>query len=372
MPLPNHAAISSNTTEDACRIIIIDDSLLIRRVIARIFENDPAFKVVATAGNGQKAISALEKNPADVVLLDIDMPVMDGLTALPQLKAIDPAVQIIMVSTLTQRGADVSLRALSLGATDYIPKPSSAQIFNTVTDFSRELTEKSRTLGFVARRQGVRRAARPVQAEQPANKITLRPNPLSRPDIIAIGCSTGGPQALFETVKEMGGALPQPVVITQHMPPSFTAVLAKHITHQCQVACTEAQDGEVLNAGHYYIAPGDYHLTFARGAAGTLIKLNQDPPENYCRPSVDLMLRSLAEIYGRRALAVILTGMGQDGLKGCETVVNAGGAVIAQDKATSVVWGMPGVVATAGLCSSVLPLNEIGKTIRNLANMGPA
>jgi two-component system, chemotaxis family, protein-glutamate methylesterase/glutaminase len=194
--------------------------------------------------------------------------------------------------------------------------------------------------------------------------IVLRRQPITRPDVIAIGSSTGGPQALFKVIKDMGAWLPQPVVITQHMPPSFTAILADHIERQCQVKCTEAKDGDVLEPRHYYIAPGDFHMLInVRGGAPT-ISLVKDPPENFCRPAVDPMLRSLVGVYGKRILVVILTGMGQDGTKGSEVVVTAGGAVVAQDEASSVVWGMPGAVAKTGLCSAVLPLDDIGNYVR--------
>jgi two-component system chemotaxis response regulator CheB len=371
------AAIASS--EPVCRVMVVDDSLVIRRAIARIFEQAAGFKVVATASNGHMAISALEREPADVVVLDIEMPVMDGLTAIPLLKAVDPAVQIIMASTLTHRNAEISLRALALGATDYVSKPSTEKELNADT-FNRELLEKARALGAIARSRGVRRAvmpSAPVEEAKPApalpkphKAIALRRDPIMQPQIIAIGTSTGGPQALFEVIKKMGSGLPQPVVVTQHMPPSFTAVLAEHIARQCSVPCTEAVDNEPLKPGHYYIAPGDFHMLIARHPQGGVVNLVKTPAENYCRPAVDPMLRSLVETYGKRVMVVMLTGMGYDGCKGSEVVVNAGGAIIAQDEATSVVWGMPGAVAMAGLCSAVLPLGEIGTAVRRLALKG--
>lgn len=390
---------------DIYRVMIVDDSAVIRGAIVRALEDDPTLKVVASVANGDLAIRALQRDPADVIVLDIEMPVMDGLTALPQLKAIDGAVQIIMASTLTQRNAEISLHAMSLGATDYIPKPTSNSEVVGASDFKRELLEKIKVLGALARRSGVRMAAsaapayapppatappsplnrfarppvaapaaKPAVASAPvakslhANKdVVLRKDAVARPDVIAIGSSTGGPQALFRVIKDMGADLPQPIVITQHMPPAFTAILAEHISRQCGVICTEAKDGDVLQPKHYYIAPGDNHMLITGKDSAPIIRLNKDAQENFCRPAVDPMLRSLVGVYGKRILTVILTGMGQDGMKGSELVVKAGGSVVAQDEASSVVWGMPGAVATAGLCSAVMPVNEIGAFVRQAA-----
>lgn len=355
------------------RVLVVDDSAVIRGLISRTVEAQSDLKVVATASNGEIAVAALKKTPVDVVILDIEMPVMDGLTAIPLLKAIDPAVQIIMASTLTHKNAEISLKAMSLGATDYIPKPSTDQLASVNAEsFNVELVEKVRALGGVARRKGVRlnADAAVVVKELPKvekKKIVLRPMPAFKPDVIAIGSSTGGPQALNEVIAAMGKDLPVPVVITQHMPASFTKILAEHITRQCNVECKEGDDADVLKPGCYYLAPGDFHMQFIKKPNGIGVKLNKNPPENFCRPSVDPMLRSLVEVFGKKVLTVILTGMGQDGWRGGEMVVNAGGAVVAQDEATSIVWGMPGAVANAGLCSSVLPLNEIGKAVRQIA-----
>jgi two-component system chemotaxis response regulator CheB len=353
------------------RILVVDDSAVIRGLIARACESNPSIKVIATAGNGDLAVKAFQGTPVDVIILDIEMPVMDGLAAIPLLKAVDPAVQIIMASTLTQKNAEISMKAMALGATDYIPKPTSSGEMSVSADFSRELIEKILTLGALARRKGVRR---PVGGTKPAatpslpKKVTLRTTPVVKPDVIAIGSSTGGPQALFEVIKTMSSGLTQPVVITQHMPPNFTTILAEHIARQCKVPCAEAKDGELLKPGHYYVAPGDFHMLINKKSEGAAVKLAKDPPENFCRPAVDPMLRSLVEVFGKRVLTVILTGMGSDGCKGSEVVVNAGGSVIAQDELSSVVWGMPGAVAVAGLCTAVLPLQEIGSIVRQYAS----
>ncbi len=370
--MPETSSSLGDTPRASCiRVIVVDDSLVIRGFIARSLEADPAFKIVGTASNGARAIQLLSSVPADVIILDIEMPVMDGLTAIPQLKEIDPGVQIIMASTLTQKNADISLKALSLGATDYLPKPSAREMA-VPNEFHRDLREKVRALGAIALKKGVRPSReRPsiefVPRVQEKKPVVLRPMPTAKPDIIAIGSSTGGPQALFEVIRSMGAGLPQPIVITQHMPASFTKILADHISKQCGVEAWEAKEGEVLKGGIYYVAPGDYHMLIAKKSEGAVVHQVQDPPENYCRPAVDPMLRSLVGSFGGRILVVILTGMGQDGMKGAEVVVRAGGAVIAQDEATSVVWGMPGAVATAGLCSAVVPVNEIGAMVRKIA-----
>lgn len=370
------------SADDPVRIMVVDDSAVIRGLVSRALESDPELRVVASVGDGQMAINALQRQSIDVIVLDIEMPVMDGLQALPKLIAVDPAVKVIMASTLTARGADISIRALQAGAADYVPKPSSTRELSGADTFKRELTSKVKALGAAARRAGSRnrlgdRGRPPVPAAGvlptrirplPA-AIVLRDMPLqARPDIIAIGSSTGGPQALFEVLSHFRGGVSQPILITQHMPATFTTILAEHITRQCGCTCAEGKDGEPVVGGRAYLAPGDYHMTLATRNGTTVIALNKDPPENFCRPSVDPMVRSIVKIYGRRILAAILTGMGQDGLRGCEQVAAAGGIVIAQDEASSVVWGMPGAVATAGICNAVLPLSEVGPTLRKIAS----
>ncbi len=356
-------------TDDPYRVLVVDDSAIIRGLLARALEADPAIKVVETVSNGQLAVAAAKRHSPDVIVLDIDMPVMDGITALPLLIAADPGVKVIMASTLTLRNADISFRALALGAADYIPKPSSAGDISGGFDFKRELVAKVKGLGAAARAgrgpalapASARRA--PVPPSAPGlyrgAQVTLRTARPSIPAVVAIGSSTGGPQALFELLPALAADLRQPILITQHMPPTFTTILAEHIQKLSGRPCGEAVDGEPLVGGKIYVAPGNYHMTVEAAGAQNVIRLNQSEPENYCRPAVDPMLRSLAGIFGCNVLAVILTGMGHDGLKGGETVVAAGGTVIAQDEKTSIVWGMPGAVATAGLCTAVLPIGEI-------------
>ena len=358
--------------------MVVDDSAVIRGLLTRALEGDHEISVVASVGDGQMAINSLKRNSIDVIVLDIEMPVMDGLTAIPQLIAVAPQVKIIMASTLTLRGADISLRCLAAGAADYIPKPTSTREIGGAADFKQQLVSKVKALGAAARSAGsrsrgeIRPLTRPVASlfrPKEPGPVTLRAMPATpaKPSIIAIGSSTGGPQALFEVLSHMKD-VPQPILITQHMPPTFTTILAEHISRQCGLDAREAKDGEAILGGRCYIAPGDHHMLVEQRGATSIVKLTKDPPENFCRPAVDPMMRSIVKVYGRNVLACILTGMGQDGLRGCTEVVNAGGLLIAQDEASSVVWGMPGAVANAGLCHSVLSLKDIGPNIRKHAS----
>ena len=341
--------------------MICDDSAVIRGAIARMLEGEPDVRVVARAANGQMALDELKRTPVDVLVLDIEMPVMDGMTALPLLLRADPGLKVIMASTLTTRGADIALRALRLGAADYVPKPTAVQ--GDVT-FRRELVEKVRGLARLRRRL--------IQPSRETTSLRLRSAAIMSPRLLAIGSSTGGPQALFTLIQGLGKTLHVPVVLTQHMPPTFTAILAEHISKLGGLPCAEAKDGEAIQAGHIYLAPGDRHLLVDAGRSGLHARLTQDPPENFCRPSVDPMLRSAANACDGRVLVTMLTGMGQDGLAGTRRVIDAGGSAIAQDEATSVVWGMPGAVAQAGLCHAVLPLPRIAPKLLDMLRMARA
>lgn len=355
--------------------MVVDDSAVIRGLLTKALETDPEIKVIATVGNGQAAVDAVKRHDIDVVVLDIEMPVMDGLTALPKLLEAKPGVQVIMASTLTLKGASVSMKALSLGAADYLPKPTTTTGISTADDFKRGLVEKAKSWGLVARKK---RGLPPGTAAAPGRDapaapkklypgaVTLRPAPLvpSKVECLAIGSSTGGPQALFNVFRALGRVDRMPVFVTQHMPATFTTILAEHLAQASGMPAAEAKDGETAVPGRIYVAPGDFHMTVESQGGSMVVKLNKNPPENFCRPAVDPMLRSIAKAYGNRTLFVMLTGMGQDGLKGARELVNVGSTVIAQDEASSVVWGMPGAVATAGICTAVLPLNEIGAYVK--------
>lgn len=358
--------------ENPIRVMVVDDSAVIRGLISKMLETDSEVEVVVTFSNGLLAVKNLSKYDIDVIVLDIEMPVMDGLTALPKLLEKDPEVKIVMASTLTARNADVSIRALKAGAADYVSKPSSTRELTGADDFRRELVTRVKSLGEARRRRRKRKLIQRIApAAIPASTavIPLRKPSLHRPKILAIGSSTGGPQALFSFFDALKPSIIKlPVVVTQHMPATFTTILADHITRQTSWECHEGKDGEIITGeGKIYLAPGGYHMLVEKLGDDHIIRLNKGPQENYCRPAVDPMLRSLVKSYGSRVLTVIFTGMGADGLKGSGLVVEAGGAVIAQDEATSVVWGMPGAVSTAGLCCAVLPISEMAKYISKLA-----
>ena len=345
------------------RVMVVDDSAVVRGFIVRILQSDPAIELVATCSNGQSAVHQVARAQPDVVILDIEMPVMDGLTALPKLLAADPDTRVIMASTLTQKNAEVSLEAMALGAADYIPKPVASQL-NGNDNFQRDLLAKIAALG---RRRLMRTqiAAPNIIARKPPT-FSLRSVPAREPRIVTIGSSTGGPQALLTLLKGLSPDCAGPVVIAQHMPATFTTVLAQHIERAAGRPCREAVHGEAIVPGRIYLAPGDFHFELAREGTGLKAQLNKTPPQNFCRPSVNPLFSSVARLFGAQTVAIMLTGMGSDGLDGTREIAAAGGAVIAQDEASSVVWGMPGAIANAGLCSAVLPLTSIAPHLISL------
>ncbi|MHA1537536.1 MAG: protein-glutamate methylesterase/protein-glutamine glutaminase [Alphaproteobacteria bacterium] len=349
------------------QVMVVDDSVVVRGLIVRALETDPGIEIVESVGNGQIAVDRLAKRPVDVVVLDIEMPVMDGLTALPKLLAIDRKLKVLMASTLTSRNAEISMKALQLGAADYIPKPTAVRDISGGDDFKRDLVNKVLSLGR-ARLAREKRLAKPANAAPKAaslisGPVTLRRRGILPPEILAIGSSTGGPPALLSLFTALKGKIALPVLLTQHMPATFTRILAEHIEKSSGWPACEAKDGMAVEPGRVYVAPGDYHMCVTQAAGSKVLRLNQDSPESFCRPAVDVMLRSVAEVYGGKSLVVILTGMGHDGLDGSRPIVEAGGTIISQDEDTSVVWGMPGAVAKDGLCSAVLPLKGLAGEI---------
>ncbi len=334
--------------QHAARVMICDDSVVVRGAIARILRGEPGIEVVARVANGQAALDALRVQDVDVVVLDVEMPVMDGMTALPLLLSASPGLAVIMASMLTTRGADISLRALRLGAADTLSKPS-AEDFASDHRFGAELVAK--VLGLTRLRRG--------RTAPAAAAPGLRTPPAQPPRLLAIGSSTGGPNALFTLVQALRPDLRVPVVITQHMPAAFTPILAQHIDRLGVLPCAEAQHGEPILPGRIFLAPGARHLLVQKRGTQLVVQLSDAPPEQFCRPAVDPMLRSASTALGGRVLVAMLTGMGQDGLAGARQVIQDGGGVVAQDEATSVVWGMPGAVAKAGLACAVLPLPQI-------------
>ena len=359
------------------RVMLVDDAVVVRGLFARWVEAEPDLEVVATLRTGRDAVNQLERVDPDVVVLDVDMPELGGIAALPLLLEKKRDLVVIMASTLTRRNAEISLRALALGAADYIPKPGSNREVSASTAFRRDLIEKIRQLGLRTKRlrHGIKaRVSRPhksapsiVPAAEEITPLRLRQMPLTPPRVLVIGASTGGPQALNRLVVQIDTVIQRaPVLITQHMPPTFTAVLAEHLARVSKFPVQEASDGEEVNAGAIYLAPGGKHLKVERRDDMAVIAIDDGPMVNFCKPAVDPLFASAAQVWGSKVLALVLTGMGSDGLAGAKEIVAAGGHVIAQDEETSVVWGMPGQVTNAGLCSAVLPLPEIGGRITRL------
>jgi two-component system chemotaxis response regulator CheB len=352
------------------RVMLCDDSAVARGAMGRLLSADPELKLVAQARNGQEALDLLAAMPvaerAQVVLLDLEMPVMDGMTALPRILKANPGIAVIVASALSQRGAAATMQALAAGAVDYIPKPSAAAGGISDPRFRDDLLAKVK--GW-ARMRGRGRAvpAAPVAPPRPAAPLRLV---AGRPRIVALGSSTGGPQALAQLVAKLDRPLAVPIVAVQHMPAGFTSMLAEHLGRQGKLRCSEAKDGEPLLPGRFYLAPGDRHLLVKEGPNGFAAQLSDAPPENFCRPAVDPMLRSVAALCGGRAVVAILTGMGSDGLAGCRELAKAGAMVLAQDEASSVVWGMPGAVAKAGIASAVVPVDDIAARILAAAAEG--
>ncbi|WP_148204594.1 protein-glutamate methylesterase/protein-glutamine glutaminase [Acidothermus cellulolyticus] len=346
-------------------VLIVDDSVVIRRMLAAVLDEDPELEVVGTAANGRIALDKLPQLRPDAVVLDVEMPVLDGLATLRELRRTHPRLPVIMFSTVTERGAQATLDALAAGASDYVTKPSKvSSVAASIARVRDDLIPKIKAL--VAARRG---EARPTSAD-----VRLAPAPPAAPGMVealAIGCSTGGPDALASVVAHLPADLGVPVFVVQHMPPLFTKLFAERLDRNCPMQVREAVDGEPAVAGRIYVAPGDTHLVVRRRAGQVVVHLTKEPPENYCRPSVDVLFRSVASVYGARALACVLTGMGRDGLKGAERIHAAGGQIIVQDEATSVVWGMPGAIAAAGLASAVLPLPQIADALRRAIGRRP-
>jgi two-component system chemotaxis response regulator CheB len=385
VPVPSAAA---RPAQDDIRVMVVDDAVVVRGLVSRWVSEAPGLKLVAALRNGREALDRLDQTRPDVVVLDVDMPQLDGISTLPRLLERRRDLVVIMASALTRHHAEVTLKALALGAADYIPKPEAGGGVITSASFQRELIEKIRALGSRRRRHGpppspaqrriapapLRLAAAqrlgrsrlaPAEAEQ--GRFRLRPFAKISPRVLLIGASTGGPQALTRLVGSLGALVETaPVLIAQHMPATFTTILAEHLSRTSARPVREAVDGEPVLAGTFYLAPGGKHLQVARRNGSAVIALDDGPPVHFCKPAVDPLFSSAAEVWGARILAVILTGMGTDGTAGASAVAASGGSVIAQDEATSVIWGMPGSAIEAGLCSAVLPLERIAPAVIRL------
>jgi len=360
-----HALSPENRLGRKIKVLIVDDSVVIRRVITEALGNDPSLEVVGFAPNGLLALQKAAETKPDVITLDIEMPEMDGLTTVRRLRAIGSKAYVIMCSTLTSRGASATLDALMLGANDYVTKPSNTGPM----DSGRQMLQ-TELIPKIKQFFDVKRPALPRPASVPASGAAPRtgavagalavPAPLmGPPKILAIGVSTGGPTALMEILPQFPASFPLPVVIVQHMPPVFTKQLAERLGAQSQLEVVEAVQGMELKPGRVILAPGDYHVRLRRGPKEVSVVLDQGPRENSCRPAVDVLFRSVSEVYSGGVIGVILTGMGQDGLIGVETLKSKGAYIIAQDRATSVVWGMPGAVVDAGLANAVVGLGAV-------------
>ncbi len=375
----SRAPLLKTKVSTKCHVMLVDDSLVVRGILRKILMSDPDIEIVAGVGNGKLAVEELDKTDIDAVILDIEMPVMDGITALPLMLKKKPDLVVLVASTLSLKNADISMKCLTLGAKDYIPKPTTQTFANDEGAFKRELIGKLKyiTQSIRERKQEAKRptpasvqskGAADSTSEAPESEFNLRPLPRIRPEALVFGCSTGGPQALAEVLKSIKGKFKQPIFVAQHMPPLFTKSLASHIERTSGILAKEGENGEVVQGGQIYIAPGDYHMEVVSRGGDKVIKLTKAPPENFCRPSVNPLLRSVATAYKGKALCTMLTGLGTDGSQGAKNFIDLGGAIIAQDKATSVVWGMPGAVTQAGFCSAILPLKSIQAALEKIAN----
>lgn len=359
-------------------VMLVDDSSVVRGLITRALEQDPEIKVLGNATDGKIAIDIAQRLKPDIILLDIEMPNMDGITAIPLLLQASPNTRIIMASKLTRKSASISMQALSLGAADYIAKPE----MEGLETFYRELREKIKALASGAKRTTKTEPAKPAsnkKSSAPAAGPVQKPiEPATAPKLqpaatintahaLTIASSTGGPQALITLFTAMKGKpLHIPIFITQHMPAVFTSVLAEHIATASGFPCSEGKDGEIAKPGHVYIAPGDFHMLVKREGKNAVIRINQDERVNFCRPAADPMFVSLSKIYGKHLVALVLTGMGRDGAEGAQVIADNGGVVLAQDEKTSIVYGMPKAAAERGVCRAILPLPEIaGYLLKN-------
>lgn len=331
----------------AIRVLIVDDSVVVRRWMTEFLASDPAIEVVGSAANASIALQRIAQSVPDIVLLDVEMPGMDGIEAVRQIRASWPKLPVVMCSALTERGAETTLRALEAGASDAIAKPSSSGLGGSA--FGAELIAKVKALG-----------ARPVIAPSRAAPVFSPVRGRAPVTALAIGCSTGGPNALSTLFSAFPSDLAVPIFVVQHMPPLFTKILADRLTANSKIKVVEAAGGEIAEPGHAYVAPGNFHMVAVREGTNVRLVLNQDPQENSCRPAVDVLFRSLARVYGNGVLATVLTGMGQDGARGAQDIHDAGGTIIVQDAATCVVPSMPRAVVDRGIAAGEYPIDRLG------------
>lgn len=356
------------------RVLVVDDSAVVRGILGRMVDAQEDMRVVTTATNGVDALDALRLQDVDIVLLDIEMPVMDGLAALPLIIQRHPRARVLVTSALSQQGASVTMRALALGAVDFVHKPSARDggVFGVETAAARIIAKVRAIANSNGDVQAIARPADTADFQSSDRARTSQPSGEFDPQIVAIAASTGGPNAVATVIAGLPRDFPLPVLVTQHMPPIFTTMFAQRLAREGSLPCQEAVDGEVLQGGRVYVAPGDRHLVVAgQGLLRTpVIRVTDDPPEHHCRPAADPMFRSAAHAFPDGVVAVVLTGMGEDGRRGCEVIAAAGGRVLVQDEASSVVWGMPGSVVGAGIPCSIVPLHSISAQITSLCCVG--
>jgi len=339
------------------RVLVVDDAVVMRRLIAGVIEADPELEMAGIAPNGKLALARIPQVNPDVVTLDVEMPEMNGIEAVTEIRKLYPKLPVIMFSTMTERGAIATLDALARGATDYVTKPANVgSVSEAIDRLEQELLPKIKLYAGGA--------VKPEFTPAPvARAHRTAPPSAARCSIIAIGSSTGGPNALHQIIPALPADLGVPVMIVQHMPPVFTQLLATRLNEISKMRVHEALNGQAVERGHVYIAPGGHHLAISAESGRLHARLNDDPPENSCRPSVDVLFRSVAQVCGGGTLGAVLTGMGQDGLRGAQWIRESGGEVIAQDRESSVVWGMPGAVTEAGLADEVAPLSEFARSL---------
>lgn len=347
------------------QILVVDDSAVVRGLLTRALETDPEIAVAGTAMHGEAALRTLRRTEIDTVILDVEMPVMDGLTALPLILKEFPDVHVIMASALTQEGAETTVKALALGAAECIAKPNTSSTSESIDRLTRELIPLVKALGKAKKTGPAASIVSPPPSPVVPRAGGIR-RPSMPPSIVIIGTSTGGPNALSVVVKGLPPDFALPILIVQHMPPMFTPMLAKHLQVDGKRPCREAVDLGPIERGCTYVAPGDYHMEIDKVDNRMVTRLTQNPPEHFCRPSVNPLFRTAAQWYGNRVLAVMLTGMGEDGIEGTRDVVANGGRVISQDQATSVVWGMPAAVAREHLAEEIIPLDRVASTIMRI------
>jgi two-component system chemotaxis response regulator CheB len=356
-----------NTSVKPIRVMIIDDSAIVRGLITRWLTTERDIELVGSATDGAQGVQKVAEYRPDLVILDIEMPNMSGLEALPKLLAAKPGLKIIMASTLTQRGASVTIRALELGAADYIPKPESSRL-GSADAFRGDLLAKIRALCGRSRfSMGSASASPSIPSARPnfvRPAMPMRMGQTKKMEALFLGASTGGPPAIRQFLTGLGADWKLPIIVVQHMPATFTTILAEHLDKVLPMKVIEAKDGMMVSPNHVYIAPGDFHLTVKGTMGNATLKLDQSAPVNWCRPAVDPLFKSAADIYGGHALGVVLTGMGHDGRDGASALRNAGANIFVQDEASSVVWGMPGAIAEAGLADLIKPVNGLSEACR--------